>query len=348
MQSNKTLAQIKAFVCQNCGVDTSQGFCLSEINRLFLEQKHKEGNLDNIVSLARIVNEQFPELVISSETKVMASSLVSTLENTIKNSVSTLTSVSSLLSQVVQKVPEDIRHEITTIMQKLETLESNTSNSSNVIIQTFSELINKPCSKGKVAEKTLSNAWQMSHTDDIIDEKGHANESDFLVTPKFKNNYGNKISVERKAGIQRYNSKHVQEAITHAKEDGAMYTMIVYDSAEDNLPDTFGPIFIDRVDGIVMAVTDVENNGWMVARYVFSILEHSITHSNTEGIDLNRVQERIKDMYDIRNQISKLRKKSNAAMQGCEGVRDAINTLEVIFEKNLRQLEAELGLEDSN
>ena len=35
-------------------------------------------------------------------------------------------------------------------------------------------------------------------------------------------------------------------------------------------------------------------------------------------------------------------------MQGCEGVRDAIHTLEGIFEKNLRKLEAELGLEDSN
>ena len=157
----------------------------------------------------------------------MISSLVSTVEKTLKDSVVLLTSSSHLLSQAAEKVSEDIRQEITTIMEKLEIIESNSSKSLDIIKHTFSELINKPSSKGKVVEKTLANAWQMSYTYDIIEEKGYANESDFLVTPKFKNNFGSKISVERKAGIQKYSSKQVQEAITHAKKDGASIDAIL-------------------------------------------------------------------------------------------------------------------------
>jgi len=123
--------------------------------------------------------------------------------------------------------------------------------------------------------------------------------------------------------------------------------MLVYDSSEQNLPEVFGPLFIDKVDGITVAVTDNDNSGWKMARYVFSVIEYStIGIEQIEQIDVKQIGETVKEMCKITEQISLLRKKNNTVIQGCEAIRDVINTLEQMFEKYIEKLRSELGKVD--
>jgi hypothetical protein len=329
--------------CSVCGSEiTFENFSVS--NRQFVVAKLQEGKLDEIITVARIVNEQLPELCIASENKALATVLADIVGNKMETSINTLTTLSNMLSQLLQKVPEGIKAELAIILSKLETLNETTSKSSESFVQTFNELINKPTSKGRVGERTLSQAWGMTYTHDSIREEGGPGKADFIVTPMVKDKYMANLSVERKAGTQKYNFRHVKEAINHARDEGSKYALIVYDSFEDNLPEAFGPLFIDRVDGISVAVTDINNNGWKMARYVFSVLElTNISNEMLEQIDVTGIGETVKELCKITEQIGYLRKKSNSAIQACEGVRDGINILEQIFEKQVQKLRSNLG-----
>lgn len=44
-------------------------------------------------------------------------------------------------------------------------------------------------------------------------------------------------------GNQKYNLKHIKEAINHAKDEEVRYAMLVYDSSEQDLPEVFGLLF---------------------------------------------------------------------------------------------------------
>ncbi|MDQ5870119.1 MAG: hypothetical protein M3530_10410 [Thermoproteota archaeon] len=334
---------ITAMCCPRCGSEITFDNILSEQNRQFIKTTYENGNLDEVITIAKMVSDQLPQLVISGETKALATSLTSIVEEKMETSISTLTTLSNMLSQLLQKVPEGIKAELVTVVSKLEKLDDSTSKSSQSVLQTFNELINKPSSKGRVAEKTLSQAWQLTYTNDLIDEKGGPGKTDFLVTPMVKERYLAKITIERKTGNQKYNLKHIKEAINHAKDEGVRYAMLVYDCSEQNLPEIFGPLFIDKIEGITVAVTDNDNSGWKMARYVFSVIEYSIIgNEEVQEIDVRKIGETVKEMCKITEQITLLRKKNNAVIQGCEAIRDIVNTLEQMFEKYIEKLRSEL------
>ncbi len=337
----------KGMYCVTCGSEITFDHILNEQNRRFVQTTYENGNLDEVITIAKMVVEQLPQLAISTENKAIATSLTSILEEKVGTSISTLTTLSNMLSQLLQKVPEEIKAELSTVVSKLEKLDDSTSKSSQSVLQIFGELINKPSSKGRVAERTLSQAWQLTYTNDLIDEKGGPGKTDFLVTPMVKERYLAKITIERKTGNQKYNLKHIKEAINHAKDEGARYAMLVYDSSEHNLPEVFGPLYIDKIEGITVAVTDNDNSGWKMARYVFSVIEYStIGAEEVEQIDVRQIGETVKEMCKITEQISLLRKKNNTVIQGCESIRDVINSLEQMFEKYIEKLRSELGKVD--
>jgi hypothetical protein len=335
---------VRGLCCDKCGSEMTFHNILNEQNRRFIQTAYENGTLDEVVTIAKRVIEQLPQLAISTETKAIATSLTSIIERKMETSISTLTTLSTMLSQLIHKVPDEIKAELVNIVSKLEKLDDSTVKSSQSVLETFNELINKPSSKGRVAEKILSQAWQLTYTNDMVEEKGGAGKTDFLVTPMVKERYLAKIAIERKTGNQKYNLKHIKEAIKHAKDEGAMYAMIVYDSSEENLPEVFGPLFIDKMEGITIAVTDNDNSGWKMARYVFSVIEYStINDEQVEEIDAKKIGETVKEMCKVTEQINLLRKKNNAVIQGCESVREVINNLEQMFERYIEKLRSELG-----
>jgi vacuolar-type H+-ATPase subunit D/Vma8 len=333
--------------CASCGSAVTLENILSEQNSKFIMDKCREGKLDEAITVARIVNEQLPQLSISGESKALAIALAESFANKMDRGISTLTTLTDMLSKLLEKLPEGLKQEFAAVLKKLETVNETTSKSSENVVQkfneTFSELMNKPTSKGKAGEKTLSQAWSLTYTEDDIEEKGGPGEADFVVCPSVKSERTGKLSVERKSGSQKYKYSHVKEAIKHARDEGARYALVVYDSFEANMPETYGPLYIDKVDGIIVAVTDVANNGWKMARYIFSVLELNINGIGQHKIDVTKIAETVKEMYKITEQIDQLRKKNNSAVQACESVRDIINTLEQIFQKYVHTLRLSLG-----
>jgi hypothetical protein len=84
-----------------------------------------------------------------------------------------------------------------------------------------------------VDEKILAEIGPRDFDKDLIKMLGGAGREDFLVTPYLNNDvysYGDRISVERKSGKQKYTGAHFEEAVRHSIERGATYSIIGYDS----------------------------------------------------------------------------------------------------------------------
>ena len=80
----------------------------------------------------------------------------------------------------------------------------------------LSQLIYKPSVKGSVGEKVLAEIWPRDFQKDLIKMLGGAGREDFLVTPYLNtgfNRYGDRISVERKSGKQKYTGAHFEKAV---------------------------------------------------------------------------------------------------------------------------------------
>lgn len=333
----------KGICCPNCGSEVTFEDVLSSENRKFLQNRYISGKFDDTITISRIVSEQLPEIALSSDTKSLAMSITNVVENKMETSINTLTTLSNMLTQIIQKLPDGIKSEFGDVVKMLEKIDEKTTKSAESFLQTFNELTNKPNSKGKVGEKTLAQAWQMTYPKDEVEEKGGPGKTDILIAAMIEEGKSIKITVERKAGNQKYHPKHVKEAINHAKDEGSKYAVVVYDSYDENLPNIFGPLFMDKREGITVAVTDIANNGWKMARYAFTVLELSAMGQNTEKqVDLKKISEIINDMSKIAEQINQLRKRNNSAVQACEGVRDVINLLEKTFDQNIAKLQAEL------
>jgi hypothetical protein len=100
---------------------------------------------------------------------------------------------------------------------------------------------------------------------------GGAGREDCLITPYLNNGlnrYGDRISIERKSGKQKYTGAHFDEAVRHSIERGATYSII------DNIPQK--TIFA-REKGVLVAVVDIESGTWKMAREIFEILQKEMT-----------------------------------------------------------------------
>jgi hypothetical protein len=109
------------------------------------------------------------------------------------------------------------------------------------------QLIHKPNVKGSVGEQVLAEIWLGKFERDHVDVIGGKGKVDLLVTPYLNtsiNRHGDRISVERKSGAQKYKIKDLDDAVRHAIENGVAYSIIVYDTQE-NLPQK--PMIVIRV-----------------------------------------------------------------------------------------------------
>src|SRR5207253_2857075 len=93
-----------------------------------------------------------------------------------------------------------------------------------------------PNTKGNVGEKILVNLWPQYFGHDEVKWVSNAGNEDLMVTPYWNsgvNNYGEKISIERKTGKQTYSGTHFKAAVDHAIDKDASYAMLIYDTEEN-------------------------------------------------------------------------------------------------------------------
>ncbi len=327
----------------------------------FLKERIGDNSLDEALTLSRIAWNKFPELKLSTESKAVIQSMLRSVEeniqqilNPLQMGTSTILALSKQLSELTQQLPTNLRQEIATkieeVQKQLKSLEELTSKSSEPVIKQMNELnitintlMSKPKSKGTFFENTLAEAWQATFLKDKIIAKGGGGESDLIIIPYIGNKEGGKISIERKAGAQKYSQNHVTEAIQHAKDDGSQYAMVVYDSP-DKIPETLGVMSIELQDNIFVTVTDVQSTGWKIARYVIAAIQSaSKTAEDLDGIDLKEVKNIIADMHNINSQIEKLRRKNNSVIKSSGEVRDLIDSLEELLGKYLDRLQLALN-----
>ncbi|HEY6885594.1 MAG TPA: hypothetical protein VI278_16290 [Nitrososphaeraceae archaeon] len=118
----------------------------------------------------------------------------------------------------------------------------------------------KPSVKGSAGEQILADMWPQYFNKDLLERLGGAGREDFLVTPYLNNGisgYGDRISIVRKSGKQTYTGAHFKEAIQHAIEKGATYSIIVYDTQKT---------MFARERGVLVAVVDIQSGTWKMAR----------------------------------------------------------------------------------
>lgn len=288
------------------------------------------------------------------------------LENMEKNAIeSPLIMLNGALNPLVErlgtlseKLPLDLRTEFkelkTDLQDKLAEIRNNAEKSSSEVGEEVKELrntinclINKPTTRGRFGEGVLAESWIAEFAQDIVDPKGGAGEPDALVVPYLGMNggdYGQKISVERKAGSQRYSGRHVEESIRHAKKHGATQILLIYDS-KANLPEELRPmkIILRPQQRLTIAVACFDERTWVTAREILEVLQIIDPPEDRREKEINLVEldKAISDMHAINSTIDKLRKNNNTLRRCCDGTRAHIEELEesiVSYQNRLRQV----------
>src|SRR5208282_76468 len=166
----------------------------------------------------------------------------------------------------------------------------------------ISELTHKPILRGNLEEKTLGDSWQEFFPKDQVNWIGGAGQSDLVVIPHLSFNgisEGQKISIERKGGHQKYQANHVIEAVRHAKARGAPFCIVIYDTTE-NLIDLHKPMHLDTQEGIVIAITDFASGSWRTVRQTFEAIQSivPVMDFSSSEIDLSALESVIEQMQD--------------------------------------------------
>lgn len=303
---------------------------------------------------------------IKEEFNEVNKELAEKLKNMEKNSTEaplmmlngTLNPLMEKLGQLIEKLPKDIREEFkeakTDLQEKLTEIRSTAEKSSIAVGSEVKELrnsinslINKPAVLGRVGEGVLEELWKAEFAQDILDPKGGAGEPDALVVPFLGMNggdYGRKISLERKAGAQKYSGKHLEEVGRHARKYGATQAMLVYDS-KANLPEEFRPmkVLFRSQQKLTIAVACLDERTWVTAREILEVLQIIDPPDDESQNPINAIEldKAISDMQTINATIDKLRKTNNAAMRNCEGTRTHIEELEesiLSYQNRLKQI----------
>src|SRR5215216_5356467 len=249
---------------------------LTESNKHFLSKRIKDGNIDEAITISRIAWDNFPIQKESANTKNIVETLLKGVQQTINEQVLSpiSTSISGLnaLMSALEKNPELIQKYSDETMRnlsgQLNQIVAIINGPTMQIHQMLSQLIYKPSVKGSVGAEVLAEIWPRDLKKDLIKMLGGAGREDFLVTPYLNtgfNRYGDRISVERKSGKQKYSGAHFEEAVRHSIERGATYSIIAYDT-QDNLPQK---TMIAREKDVLVAVVDIESGTWKMAREIF-------------------------------------------------------------------------------
>jgi len=166
----------------------------------------------------------------------------------------------------------------------------------------MSQLLYKPNIIGSVGEAVLADIWPQFYRFDFVERLGGSGREDYIVTPFLNSgvsHHGDRISIERKTGKQKYTGAHFDEAVQHAVARGLSYSIIIYDT-EENVPEKTVMV---RENGVLVAVTDLQSGTWQMARDMFEVLqkELDLRKKNVEGVKLN-----MKVIQEVSNDISAL------------------------------------------
>lgn len=360
---SKDSSKIKGMgiTCSNCGAELELAG-VSSMNVSFLNERIREGNLDEAISLARVAWNNFPELKLSTESKAVIDSLLDSVEgkvqqilNPLHNATSTLIALSTSMAELSKQLPENLRQDfgkkIDDLQKQVQSVQEIVSKPPELLVQqvtglrdTINTMMNKPVSKGTFFESSLAQLWQATFVKDTVTQKGGAGRSDLLIIPHLGTKYGEKISIERKAGGQGYNRAHVLEAVEHARAEGAKYALVLYDASQ-NIPDNLGSLSIEIVDNVFVAITDAQS-GWKVGRYVIGVFQNALkTEEGLQGVDLKEIKNIVAEMDNFNKEIEKLRKKNESAIKACQAVTKMINSLQELFGKYLDRLQLALNPE---
>jgi hypothetical protein len=267
------------------------------MNLRFLNARLAEGKLDEAITLAETA---WNAIKVDVGDKLLITELKSVIPD--------------LVRRETDRSAEPVKNQLFTLTSKVE------------------ELIKKPNVRGALEEKALADSWQEFFPKDQVTWIGGAGQSDLVVIPYLSFNgvrEGQKISIERKGGHQKYQANHVTEATRQAHARGANFCIVVYDT-EENLIELHKPIHFDAQDGIVIAITDVASGGWRTARQTFEVIQSVAARADLHSseVDVSALGSVIQEMHDLNTEIDALRKYNNSTKNNCERIEQTITKLE--------------------
>ena len=139
----------------------------------------------------------------------------------IRNPISTIVTSLGVLMTTLEQNPKLIQQcsekEIEALKTQFKLLEgtiNEPSKNMNLLVNMISEFMHKPNTKGSIGEKILVDLWPQYFEHDDVKLVGNAGNEDLMVIPFLNsgiNNYGEKISIERKTGKQTYTGSHFKD-----------------------------------------------------------------------------------------------------------------------------------------
>jgi hypothetical protein len=294
---------------------------LTESNELFLSRRISDGNIDEAITIARIAWDKFPELKESADTKRVVETLLEGIVQKIQSQVFTpigiLISGMNGLKSTLEKNPDLIQKcsddTIQRLNERLSLIASSIEGPMSQMNGMLTQYFNKPSVKGSVGEKMLADIWQGKFERDSIVELSGAGRGDLLVTPYLNTGVsrpGDRISVERKSGKQKYTPDHLDQAVRHSIDRGATYSIIVYDT-QDNLPQAMKTM-ITREKDVLVAIVDIESGTWKMARDIFGILqcEMLLQKKKINEINVQSIQQVATEIRKLKEVTSDIRGKT--------------------------------------
>jgi hypothetical protein len=226
--------------------------------------------------------------------------------------------------KLIQQCSEREIEALKTQFKALEGIINEPSKNMNLVVNMISEILHKPNTKGRIGEKILVDIWPQHFEHDDVRLVGNAGNEDLMVIPYLNsgiNNYGEKISIERKTGKQGYTRSHFKVAVDHAIDKGASYAMLIYDTKE-NLSRKSTIFARDR--GVLVAAVDLESGTWRVAREMFEVLqkELGISKKGVSEINVDVIQEVAMDIAILIDYTAKIRVKNGKIKSYSEGIGD--------------------------
>jgi hypothetical protein len=313
---------------------------LSEPNRNFLAERVNDGKLDLAITYSRIAWETCSSLKKTVDTNSIVQDLLigfqKMFNEQIRNPISTIvTSLGALMTTLEQNpklIQQCSEREIEILKTQFKLLEgaiNEPSKHMNLVVNMISEFMHKPNTKGSIGEKILVDLWPQYFEHDDVKLVGNAGNEDLMVIPFLNsgiNNYGEKISIERKTGKQAYTGSHFRAAVDHAIAKGASYAMLIYDT-EENLSRK-STIFA-RDKGVLVAAVDLNSGTWRVAREMFEVLqkELGISKKAISEINVDVVQEVAMDIATLIDWTAKIRVKNSKIKSYSEGITDDLDEI---------------------
>jgi hypothetical protein len=299
--------------CYFCNNSTNEIY-LTESNRHFLLERIKEMNLDEAITISRIAWDNFPLLKESADTKKIVETVLKGVQQTIRDqifmpitsSINALNVLTAILQNNPKQIQESSKQTIQSLNESIKQIIFAINNGPSAQIrqiqEMMSQLVYKPNIKGSAGETGLADMWPQYYRFDLVEKLGGAGREDLIVTPYLNSGFsrhGDRISIERKAGRQKYSGDHFDEAVQHAVARGLSYSIIIYDT-EENVPEKSVMV---RENGVLVAVTDLQSGTWQIARDMFEVLQKELGLMKK---DVNEVKINMKVIQEVSNDITAL------------------------------------------